>query len=42
MFSTIIKNNWGLKWLNPMNDDEHESSNVATEVKQEVFLIIKS
>ena len=33
MLTTIIKNNWGLKWLNVMNDayDEYENSNVATE-----------
>ena len=31
MLTTIIKNNRGLNWLNPMNDDEYESSDMLTE-----------
>ena len=37
MFTTIIKNSGGVKWLNPMNNDEHESSNVATEENKKSF-----
>ena len=37
MLTTIIKNNWGLKWLNLMNDDEYESSDVLTEENKKCF-----